>query len=46
MPKAVEEKLKREAARKFPHDPERRRRYVYGTLENMKKKQARKRKPR
>jgi len=32
MPKALEEKLKRQARKKFPGDKERQDRYVYGTL--------------
>lgn len=32
MPKALEQKLKREASKKFPGDEERRDAYVYGTL--------------
>lgn len=32
MPAALERKLKRQAARKFPHDAKRQDAYVYGTL--------------
>ena len=32
MPKKLEEKLKREAKKKFPNDKERQDAYVYGTL--------------
>jgi len=32
MPKAVEEKLRKEAERKFPGDKERQNAYIYGTL--------------
>jgi hypothetical protein len=32
MPKALEQKLKREAEKKFPKDEERQDAYVYGTL--------------
>lgn len=32
MPKELEEKLKRKAAKKFPHNEERQDAYVYGTL--------------
>ena len=32
MPKALEQKLKREAKKKFPKDKERQDAYVYGTL--------------
>lgn len=32
MPKAVEDKLRREAEEKFPGDKERQDRYVYGTM--------------
>ena len=35
MPKAVEKKLKAEAARKFPRNKERQDAYVYGTLRKM-----------
>jgi len=38
MPKALHDKLKREAAKKFPGDKERQDRYVYGTLHKIKKK--------
>ena len=37
MPKALEDKLKAEARKKFPHDKERQDRYVYGTLARLKK---------
>lgn len=36
MPKELEDKLKREAKKKFPNDKERQDRYVYGTLERHK----------
>lgn len=39
MPKELEEKLKKEAAEKFPGDKERQDKYVYGTLANIEKKQ-------
>jgi hypothetical protein len=32
MPKALEDKLKREASKKFPNDQERQDAYVYGTM--------------
>jgi len=38
MPKELHDKLKREAARKFPKDKERQARYVYGTLHKIEKK--------
>lgn len=38
MPKAVEARLKREAAEKFPDDKERQDRYVYGTLSKLKER--------
>ena len=36
MPKQLEDRLKREAAKKFPGDKERQDRYVYGTLNKLK----------
>ena len=44
MPKKVEEKLKRQARRKFPKDKERQDAYVYGTLHEIEKKSGRKKK--
>lgn len=38
MPKAVEDELKLEARKKFPKDKERQDRYVYGTMNKLKKK--------
>lgn len=38
MPKAAEAALKKEAKKKFPNDKKRQERYIYGALENMKKK--------
>lgn len=35
MPKEIEDKLKREAEKKFPGDKERQDRYVYGTLQRI-----------
>jgi hypothetical protein len=32
MPKAVEERLRKEAERKFPNDKKRQNAYIYGTL--------------
>lgn len=32
MPKAIEEKLRKEAQRKFPGDKKRQNAYIYGTL--------------
>lgn len=37
MPKEIEDKLKREAEKKFPDDKERQDRYVYGTLQRIEK---------
>lgn len=37
MPAALERRLRAEATRKFPGDQERQDRYVYGTLQNLKK---------
>lgn len=39
MPKELEEKLKKEAAEKFPGDKERQNAYIYGTLANIEKKE-------
>ena len=44
MPKALHDKLKREATKKFPHDKERQGRYVYGTLSKIEKKKKKKKK--
>lgn len=38
MPKVLERKLRAEAKRKFPGDPERQDRYVYGTLSKVKER--------
>lgn len=35
MPKQVEEKLRREAIRKFPNDKSRQNAYIYGTLRKI-----------
>lgn len=35
MPKAVEEKLRKEAERKFPGDKQKQNAYIYGTLRKM-----------
>ena len=35
MPKALENKLKKEASKKFPGDKERRNKYVFGTLNRL-----------
>jgi hypothetical protein len=35
MPKAIEDKLKREAEKKFPEDMERQNAYVYGTMQKI-----------
>lgn len=40
MPKKIESRLKREAAKKFPGDQERQDRYVYGTLNKLEKRDA------
>ena len=40
MPKAVEQKLKAEAEKKFPGDQDRQDRYVYGTLAKLKEKRG------
>ena len=37
LPKALEDRLKREAAKKFPGDKDRQNRYVYGTLDRLKR---------
>lgn len=37
LPKQLEQRLKREAAKKFPGDEERQDRYVYGTMNKLKK---------
>lgn len=37
MPKELHDKLKREASKKFPKDKERRDKYVYGTMNKIKK---------
>lgn len=48
MPKKIEDKLKREARKKFPNDKEKQNAYVYGTLTKieiaMKKKPKNKKK--
>lgn len=36
MPKQVEEKLKKEANKKFPKNKERQRAYIYSTLQKIK----------
>lgn len=40
MPKKIEARLKREAAKKFPDDQARQDRYVYGTLNKLEKRDA------
>lgn len=39
MPKELERRLKAEAAKKFPKDKEHQDRYVYSTLQKLKKNQ-------
>jgi hypothetical protein len=39
MPAELERRLKAEAAKKFPKDQERQDRYVYGTLQKLKRQQ-------
>lgn len=39
MPVELERRLKAEAVKKFPKDQERQDRYVYGTLQKLKKKE-------
>ena len=46
MPKELEDKLKREAKKKFPNDKERQDRYVYGTLNREKQDAAHRKKRR
>lgn len=40
MPVALERRLKAQAKKKFPKDEERQKKYVYGTLTNLKKKEV------
>lgn len=35
MPKEIEDKLKREAQKKYPNDKEAQNRYIYGTLNKI-----------
>lgn len=44
MPIELERKLRARAQKKWPGDKERQDRYVYGTLENLKKKLRRQKK--
>lgn len=46
MPKELEDKLKKEAEKKFPGDKPRQDHYVYGGIENIKKKQRRRKRRR